>query len=147
MNKSHLFTQRAAEQAIVCVLNSVTLMGLSEVSIVKKEMTMIIWSGLGFLVALITFLFLLVAEYASESLFGDASYFQNHGWPKLMAFFISGVLVWLLGSYLNNKQGKVMIEKETGQEFFMKPNHSLFFIRMEYWGPILLILGIIALFV
>jgi hypothetical protein len=107
---------------------------------------MIIWSGLGFLVAVITFLLLLTAEYATESLFQDESYYQAHGWPKLLAFFLAAVVVWPLGKFLNRRQGKVVIEKETGKEVLVKPNHSLFFIRIEYWGPILLILGIVFFF-
>jgi ATP/ADP translocase len=108
---------------------------------------MIIWSGLGFLVAAIAFLLLLIAEYVTESLFGDEFYYQAHGWPKLLAFFLAGMVIWPLGKYLNSKQGKIMIEKETGKEVLIKPKHSLFFIPMEYWGPILLALGIIFLFV
>ena len=108
---------------------------------------MVIWSGLGFLVAVITFLLLLTAEYLTESLLQDESYYQTHGWPKLLAFFIAGAVVWALGRYLNRRQGKVMIEKETGKEVLINPNHSLFFIRMEYWGPILLVLGIFFFFV
>jgi ATP/ADP translocase len=108
---------------------------------------MIIWSGLGFLVAAITFLLLLIAEYVTESLFRDEAYYQAHGWPKLLAFFLAAMVIWPLGKYLNSKQGKIMIEKETGKEVLIKPKHSLFLIPMEYWGPILLALGIIFLFV
>jgi hypothetical protein len=107
---------------------------------------MIIWSGLGFLVAVITFLLLLSAEYVTELLFRDESYYQAHGWPKLLAFFLAGVVIWPLGIYLNRKPRKVMIEKETGKEISM-PGHTFFFITMEYWGPILVGLGIIFLFV
>jgi len=106
---------------------------------------MIIWNGLGFLVAIITFALLLITEYTSEALFKDESYYQTHGWPKLIAFFVAGVIMWFLGNYLNKKQGKVMIEKETGKEILFKPNHSLFFVKMEYWGPILFVVGIIFL--
>ena len=108
---------------------------------------MVIWSGLGFLVAVVTFLLLLAAEYVTESLFRDESYYQAHGWPKLLAFFLAGAVVWPLGMYLNRRQGKVMIEKETGKEVLIKPDHSFFFIRMEYWGPILFALGVIFFFV
>lgn len=108
---------------------------------------MIIWNGLGFLVAVITFLLLLCAEYVTESLFRDESYYQAHGWPKLLAFFLAGAVVWPLGAYLNRRRGKVMIEKETGKEVLIKPKHSFFFIRMEYWGPILLVLGVVFFFV
>jgi hypothetical protein len=108
---------------------------------------MVIWSGLGFLVAVVAFLLLLLAEYGTEALSGDDSYYQAHGWPKLLALWLAGAVIWLLGAYLNRKQGKVMIEKETGREVLLKPDHSFFFIRMEYWGPILLALGVIFFFV
>ncbi len=108
---------------------------------------MIIWNGLGFLVAVIVFILLLAAEYVTEWMFADDSYYQAHGWPKLLAFFIATAMIWPLGIYLNRKEGKVLIEKATGKEVLIKPNHSLFFIRMEYWGPILLVLGVIFLFV
>jgi hypothetical protein len=107
---------------------------------------MIIWSGLGCLVAVIAFLMLLLTEYVTETVFRDDSYYQNHGWPKLLALALAGAVVWFLGTYLNQKQGRVLIDKESGREFLSKPDHSLFFIRMEYWGPILLVIGILCLF-
>jgi hypothetical protein len=108
---------------------------------------MFIWSGAGFIVAVITFLMLLLTEISVEAVFNDESYYQAHGWPKLVAFFVSGWLVLLIGRYLNKREGRVLIEKETGKEVTLKPNHSLFFINVEYWGYILFGLGIIFLFV
>jgi hypothetical protein len=108
---------------------------------------MVIWSGLGFLVAVIAFASLLLTAYATGVLLGDAAYYQTHGWPKLVAFLIAGAAVWVVGIRLNEGQGRVMIDKKTGREVVLKPHHSLFFIKMEYWGPILLGLGVIFLFV
>jgi hypothetical protein len=108
---------------------------------------MVIWNGLGFLVAVVAFLLLLLAEYGTEALYGDESYYQEHGWPKLLALWLAGAVVWPLGAYLNRRQGKVMVEKGTGREVLLKPDHSFFFVRMEYWGPILFALGIIFSFV
>jgi hypothetical protein len=108
---------------------------------------MVIWNGLGFLIAVITFPLLLSAEYITEWLAVNDSYYQDHGWPKLLAFFLAGAIIWPLGAYLNRKQGKVVIEKESGKELLIKPHHSFFFIPMEYWGLILFALGIIFLFV
>jgi hypothetical protein len=108
---------------------------------------MIIWSGLGVLVAVITFASLVLTAYATGALFGDASYYQTHGWPKLLAFLIAGAVVWWLGTSLNEKQGRVMIDKETGREVVIKPNHSLFFHQdgilgadpLGLGGPLLLL--------
>jgi hypothetical protein len=108
---------------------------------------MIIWSGLGFLVAVIAFIAVLLSEYVLEAVFKDQNYYQAHGWPKLLGLWVAGAIVWFLGNYLNRKQGRTLIDKATGEEVQVKPNHALFFIRMEYWGPILLILGLIFLFI
>jgi hypothetical protein len=114
-------------------------------SVVRLEM--IIWKGAGFIVAVVAFLMLLLTELSVEALFKDDSYYQTHGWPKLLAFVIAGCIVLVIGKYLNKKDDKVLIEKETGKEIVLKSEHSLFFIRVEYWGYILVVLGVIFFFV
>lgn len=108
---------------------------------------MIIWQGVGFIVAVVAFVMLLLTEVSVESLFGDEKYYQAHGWPKLAALAVAGLVVLLIGKYLNGRGGKVLIEKDTGREVLVKPRHSLFFINVEYWGYILVALGVIFLFV
>jgi hypothetical protein len=108
---------------------------------------MIIWTGVGFIVAVVAFLMLVLAEFSVEAFFKDESYYQTHGWPKLFAFAVAGFIVLLLGKRLNKKAGKVVIEKETGKELVLNKKHSLFFIDIEYWGYILFALGLIFLFV
>jgi hypothetical protein len=108
---------------------------------------MVIWSGLGFLVAVITFGCLLLTEFVAESAFHDGSYYQTHGWPKLVGFLAAALIVWPLGRYLNPKRGRVLIDPESGRQVVFKSGHTLFFVPMEYWGPVLVVLGIIFLFV
>ncbi|MBF9255032.1 hypothetical protein I2I11_17165 [Pontibacter sp. 172403-2] len=98
---------------------------------------MIIWRGMGFLVVVITFLALLAGELISESLTNDENYYQENKSPMVVAFFIAGIIIGLIGKGLNNKKGKVFIDKETRQEVTFKTKHELFFIPMEYWGYIL----------
>ena len=40
---------------------------------------------------------------------------------------------------------RVLIDAETGKKVIFKGNHSLFWIKMEYWGPIFMVLGLIIL--
>ena len=108
---------------------------------------MIIWKGAGFIVAVVAFLMLLMTELSVEALFKDDKYYQTHGWPKLAAFFIAGWIVFFIGKYLNKKEGRVLIEKDTGKEVVLKSEHSLFFINVEYWSYILFALGVVFLFV
>jgi hypothetical protein len=107
----------------------------------------IIWSGLGFLVAVITFGCCLAAEYVVERTFHDDGYYQAHGWPKLIAFVVAAAVVWVVGRHLRRRQGRVLIDPETGSEVIVGRKHTLFFIPVEYWPPILLVLGMIFFFV
>ena len=59
------------------------------------------------------------------------------------ALILAGVFSWLMGRKWNSAEGKVMIDKETGQEVLFKQKHSIFWIKMEYWGIIFGILGIV----
>lgn len=103
---------------------------------------MVTWSGLGFLVVFAALGFLLLTEYIVELIFNDQQYFQQHGWCRMLGLWIAAVVVWLLGSYLNKKSSEKLVDEESGTETQAKPNHSLFFIPMIYWGPILFVLGI-----
>lgn len=108
---------------------------------------MIIWQGLGFIVAIVAVAALVLTEKSVESVFADEKYYQTHGWPKLLALALSGFIVLFIGKFLNGRKGKVVIEKDTGREVVLKSQHSFFFINVEYWGYILMILGVIFLFV
>ena len=106
-----------------------------------------IWSGLGCLVAVITFGCLLATEYLVEAAFQDDDYYQAHGWPKLVGFLVAAGITWVLGQHLRGRQGRVLIDPETGARVIVGRNHTFFFIPVEYWPPILLVLGMVFSFV
>ncbi|PEW71395.1 UNVERIFIED_ORG: hypothetical protein EDC93_103606 [Bacillus cereus] len=106
---------------------------------------MIIWSGWGFLVAIIVIINTLLGKVIFGSITGDATYFQDHSWPMAIMLIISGVMSWYLGKYINKPNGKVYIDAETGEKVMFNKKHSLFFIKMEYWGPILGVIAIVTL--
>ncbi len=106
---------------------------------------MIIWSGLGFLVAVIIFGCSLVLNFAINAWLGDG-YYDTHKWPFAISLFLSAVICWFLGAALRRRTSQVVIDKETGKEIVLnRSNHSLFFIPMHIWAPILAIGGVIVL--
>ena len=107
---------------------------------------MIIWSGFGFLVAVVGFGCLFGAEYFSEAFFKDDQYYQSHRWPMSVGFVVAGIIVWFLDRLLGANGSRCLIDPETGEEVTLKNNHSFFFIPMKYWGPIFVVLGIVFLF-
>jgi hypothetical protein len=106
-----------------------------------------IWNGRGFVVAVIAFVCLLSSEFLSEWYFRDDAYYQHHGWPKLVAFLLAGIIVWLLSHHWNKTPTRTLIEKDTGKEVVLHKDDSLFFIPLRYWGPLLFALGIAFFFV
>jgi hypothetical protein len=55
----------------------------------------------------------------------------------------SATLTWVVGEVLRRKHERVLIDKETGQEVRMNEgNHSLFFVPMHWWGPVLAVLDV-----
>jgi hypothetical protein len=108
---------------------------------------MIIWNGWGFLVAVIAFACLLASEAATEAAFADSRYYQQHGWPKMVAFLIAALLVWLLNFCLSGRRSRIAIDVETHQPLVLRADDSLFFIPLRYWAPLLIGLAFVLLFV
>lgn len=105
---------------------------------------MIIWSGWGFLVAVFVFGCSLVMELLVSSITGNENYYQQAIWPLALALILSGVISWFMGKRLNKPGVKTLIDKDTGEEVILKnKRHRLFFIPMEYWGPILVVIALI----
>jgi len=102
----------------------------------------IVWKGAGGLVIIIGILSCLVTNIITSAVFEEPNYFQAHFWPKLVALGTTGLSCWFLGRYLNSRPPRIVINKRTGEEVEEKPNHHLMFIKLEYWGVILLAIGV-----
>ena len=103
---------------------------------------MIIWSRLGFLVAVFVIGCSLIAGLLTNDFTGSEDYWNNHNWPLGVSLLVSGLLSWAVGSWLAKAKIKTFVDKETGEEITVSPNHTLFFIKMHWWGPILLVIGV-----
>ena len=91
---------------------------------------MIIWKGLGILAAIIPIIFIIT----SNSILGS----EVVGW----AILTSAIPVWLLGRYFYKRPAQLMVDSETDQNILVKPEHTLFWVEMDYWAIILVIFGI-----
>ena len=98
---------------------------------------MIVWSGRGFLSVLV----LAVVFFGLSNILPK----EQSNLSFAISLFIAAIFSWIMGKKWNESHQKTMIDKESGQEIVIKPNHSLFWIKMQYWGPIFGILGIIML--
>lgn len=100
-----------------------------------------IWRGYGFLVPLITIVLVGVTSVLFSSIFNTT---QPYG--VCIGALAAAVAIWYAGNSFNSPaKDRVMIDKATGQEFLIKPNHSLFFIKMQYWAYIVGAIGLFLL--
>lgn len=98
---------------------------------------MIVWSGRGFLSVLVLALVLVGLTSVLPKEQNNLSY--------AISLFVAGIFSWIMGKRWNESSQKNLIDKETGEEVILKPNHSLFWIKMQYWGIIFGVLGVIML--
>ena len=105
----------------------------------------IIWRGLGWLVAVIIFGFSLVANLVFNATYGEG-YYDHHKWPFALSLFVSVIVCWFLGSYLKKRSDRIAIDKQTGQEIVINQSrHALFFLPMHLWGPVLALIAVVVL--
>jgi hypothetical protein len=105
----------------------------------------IVWTGYGFLVAVFIFGFSLVANLITNSITGEKAYWDAHKWPFAVSLFISAITCSVVGCFFHNRNARVLIDPENGKEVVLRESHTLFFIPMIWWGPILVVCGLIAL--
>lgn len=98
---------------------------------------MVVWSGRGVLSIIV----LVVVFGLSVSILPT----ESQDWSFVITSLVTGVFSWIFGKKWNEKEGQTVIDKATGQEMILKPNHSLFWIKMQYWGIIFGVLSIVFL--
>jgi len=65
-------------------------------------------------------------------------------WPLHLTFVIGAAVTFVVGFYLNRRPVEEVIYEKSGAVTVLKPRHTLYFIRMEYWGPIILIIYLLV---
>ena len=100
-----------------------------------------IWTGRGYLVAVIVVGSSLAANLLANTITGSDTYYDETNWVFGVSLLFSGVLCWPIGRFLATRKIRVLIDKETGEEIRSEAKHTLFFIPMHWWGPILCVIG------
>ena len=97
---------------------------------------MIMYRGLGYLaVAVFAFAFF-GAAFSFDALFGTSAMKGGPRWPLLVANLLAGALTWWLGRLLNREPLEVTVYESDGPRTLLETKHTLYAVRMEYWGPI-----------
>lgn len=104
---------------------------------------MIIWSGWGMLSALIA-----GAALVSSVLLDPALARMGIPTPTgvVLAWLVAAFANWSLGKRLNQGPGRELIDPRTGERVILRGRHTLFWIPMQYYSVLMLILGALAAF-
>ena len=86
-----------------------------------------------------------LANLLANNLTGSEDYWNKHQWPFGASLLMSGLLSWAVGGWLAGSGTRMLVDAETGEEVLVRPNHTLFFIKMSWWGPILLTAGAVVI--
>jgi hypothetical protein len=109
---------------------------------------MIVWRGLGILVAIAGFAGFIAAEAITRSVTHDGSYYQAHALPKLGGAILGAALAFGMTKVLaKGNAPRVVIDKETGKEVQISRGDSFFFVPSKYIPYAVLIIGVIVAFV
>lgn len=102
---------------------------------------MVVWSGSGFLVAVIGMGSLVLAELVSESVTGDERFYQETPWAPMIGMTLAAVLTAGLNRVLLRQEPRVLIDPETGERVAVGADHSLFLIPLRWWPRTFLVIG------
>lgn len=100
-----------------------------------------VWTGWGVLVLLYGLAGLLVG--------GVIGNVAGLGSRQLITIGICEVLaalgVWFTGVRLNGQPGRRLVDPKTGKDVVLRRRHTLFWIPMQYWAPVLALIGVIVM--
>lgn len=105
---------------------------------------MIVWSGFGFLIALIGIGALVGTEIIAEKITGIEHYYQANPWLILVGMLLAAAITFLANKTFLASQAKAVLDKETGQEIVLRKEHTLFFIPSKWWPVLFVGIGIAA---
>ena len=108
-----------------------------------------VWSGKGFW-AIPIIIFCVVGVFLAWPWVagnGQEGYYVTHNAlpPLGVGWLLAGVLLYLLGKHLNRGSSRLIIDPTTGREMAERPNHHAFYLPVEYWGVLSLLMGLVTL--
>ena len=106
----------------------------------NSESLMVVWSGLGFLVAVITFGSCLLTNLILDEQFGEG-YYSSHLWAVGFALLVGGMISSAVGVALKLGKDRFVVDEETGERLVInRSDHSFFFVPM-HWAGLLIAAG------
>ena len=99
---------------------------------------LLIWKGWGVVVIGIAFVALVVGVIISTQFNADARWSD---WILGLTAIAAGVGTWFLGKRMNRNAVRELVDPKTGEAVTVRGGHSLFFIPVQWWGPVMVVIG------
>lgn len=64
----------------------------------------------------------------------------------VLCWLVAAGVNWFVGTRPNGRSGWELIDAQTGQRIMLRRRHTLFWIPMQYYSVLLLLLGLLAVF-
>lgn len=101
---------------------------------------MVFYTGHGaFAIAIFIVPFIAIASVLNYGLGIDVLATKSW-WPLHSLMFLGAILTFVVGWYLNREMVEEAIYEKSGPIKVSRPKHTLYWIRMEYWGLIFLLI-------
>jgi len=104
---------------------------------------MIIWRGWGILtvviLALAGGLTVAAAGKAIEAAGG------NVGYAVVLGLLVAAAVNWVVGRRLNGRPARELVDVRTGERVTLRASHALFFVPMQWWSVLMLLVALVAL--
>ena len=98
---------------------------------------MIVWSGFGWVVAIIAFACLLLGNM----ILGDS--WSGNTWAQSGAMLVAAAITYAFDRFfLSKRADKTLMNKETGEDVILRKNDSLFFVPVRFWPFVLIAIAI-----
>ena len=108
----------------------------------KKEISMfMIWRGWGILLPLGVVLGAFIGMLVATSVLGPQS---NGLMPAIVIIFATLGAYVVMSLLARSDKGKVVIDKESGEEILLKRGDSFFFIPLRFWFYLMCVLSVIS---
>lgn len=99
---------------------------------------MFIWQGRGGLVVLIVFLTSLIGNVITNYIV--SGYYDSHTWVSGLFVSISAIFIHILYIKTDIRE-RLLVDQNTGERLLYKPSHTLFWIPLRLWAPIVALAG------
>ena len=92
----------------------------------------------------IPFALALTGNVVFDAIMGKG-YYSSHHWVAALLLLFSAGIIWFVGSKLKEGSAREVIDTKTQQVILLKKSHTLFWIPLQYFSLVIVVLAVAML--